>query len=137
MQSCITRKLKPVVFVYHMAGSQREVVPAEKDLGVYITDNLTWNKQVNVQGAKASGLLGYVRRNTRLIKSIIVSHPAYLIPLGYATLACVQTSPLRGGTSVHRLCYASLDSAVNKPDSKARACPKARYKVYPGSTIHL
>ena len=85
MQSRITRKLKPVVFVYHMAGSQREVVSAEKDLGVYITDDLTWNKQVNVQGAKASGLLGYVRRNTRLIKSIIVRHPAYLIPLGYAT----------------------------------------------------
>ena len=97
MQSRITRKLKPVVFVYHMAGSQLEVVSAEKDLGVYITDNLTWNKQVNVQGAKASGLLGYVRRNTRLIKSITVRHPAHLIPLGYATLACVQTSPLRGG----------------------------------------
>ena len=37
-----------------MAGSQREVVSAEKDLGVYITDNLTWNKLVNVQGAKAT-----------------------------------------------------------------------------------
>ena len=33
----ITRKLKPVIF----AGSQLEVVCAEKDLGVYITDNLT------------------------------------------------------------------------------------------------
>ena len=30
-----------------MAGSQLEVVSAEKDLGVYITDTLTWNKQVN------------------------------------------------------------------------------------------
>ena len=44
---------KPVIFVYHMAGSQLEVVCAEKDLGVYITDNLTWNKQVNAQCAKA------------------------------------------------------------------------------------
>ena len=35
------------------------------------------------------------------------------------------------------LCHASLDSAVNRPNSKARACPEARYKVYPGSTIHL
>ena len=42
MQSRITRKLKPVVFVYHMAGSQLEVVSTEKDLGVYITDSLTW-----------------------------------------------------------------------------------------------
>ena len=71
MQSRITRKLKPVVFVYHMAGSQLEVVSTEKDLGVYITDNLTWpRKQVNVQCAKASRFLGYVRRNTRLVKTI-------------------------------------------------------------------
>ena len=70
MQSRITRKLKPVVFVYHMAGSQLEVVSTEKDLGVYITDNLTWHKQVNVQCANASRFLGYVRRNTRLVKTI-------------------------------------------------------------------
>ena len=28
------------------------------------------------------------------------------------------------------LCHASLDSAVNRPDSKARGRPEARYKVY-------
>ena len=75
----ITKKLKPVIFVYHMAGSQLEVVCAEKDLGVYITDNLTWNKQVNAQCAKAS----------RLVKSITVRRSAYLTlvrsHLGYAT----------------------------------------------------
>ena len=75
---CITRKLNPVIFDYHMAGSQLEVISAEKDLGVYIVDNLTWNKQVNEQCAKASRLLGYVRRNTRLVKSITVRHSAYL-----------------------------------------------------------
>ena len=56
----ITRTLKPVIFVYHMASSQLKVVSAEKDLGVYITDNLTWNKQVNEQCAKASWLLGLI-----------------------------------------------------------------------------
>ena len=61
-----------------MAASQLEVVCAEKDLGVYIADNLTWNKRVNVQYAKASRLLGYVRRNTRLVKSITVRRSAYL-----------------------------------------------------------
>ena len=71
-------KLKSVIFVYHMADSQLEVVCAEKDLGVYITDNLTWNKQVNVQCAKASRLMRYVRRNTRLVKSITVRRSAYL-----------------------------------------------------------
>ena len=85
----ITRKLNPVIFDYHMVGSQLEVVSAEKDLGVYITDNLTWNKQVNEQCAKASRLLGYVRRNTRLVKSTTVRRSAYLTlvrsHLGYAT----------------------------------------------------
>ena len=57
-------KLKPVIFVYHMAGSHLKVVSAVKDLGVYITDNLTWNKQGNLQCAKASRPLGYIRRNT-------------------------------------------------------------------------
>ena len=85
----ITRKVKPVISVYHMAGSQLEVVCAEKDLGVYITDNLTWNKQVNAQCSKASRLLRYIRRNTRLVKSITVRRSAYLTlvrsHLGYAT----------------------------------------------------
>ena len=85
----ITRKRKPVIFVYHMAGSQLEVVFAEKDLSVYITDNLPWNKQVNVQCAKASRLLEYVRKNTRLVKSITVRRSAYFTlvrsHLGYAT----------------------------------------------------
>ena len=54
-----------------------------------ITDNLTWDKQVNEQCAKASRLLGYVRRNTRLVRSITVRHSAYLTlvrsHLDYAT----------------------------------------------------
>ena len=72
-----------------MTGSPLEVVCAKKDLLVYITDNLTRNKQVNVQCAKASRLLGYVRRNTRLVKSITVRRSAYLTlvrsHLDYAT----------------------------------------------------
>ena len=58
-------------------------------LSVYITDNLTWNEQVNVQCAKASRLLEYVRKNTRLVKSITIRRSAYFTlvksHLGYAT----------------------------------------------------
>ena len=54
-----------------------------------ILQTLTWNKQVNVQCAKASRLLGYVRRNTRLVKRITVRRSAYLTlvrsHLDYAT----------------------------------------------------
>ena len=84
----ITRKLKPVIFVYHMAGSQLEVDSAEKDPGVYITDNLPWNKQVNVP----TGPWDMYREtpDTSLVKSIhTVRHSAYLTlvrsHLGYAT----------------------------------------------------
>ena len=38
-----------------MTGSPLEVVCAEKDLLVYITDNLTRNKQVNVQCVRPAG----------------------------------------------------------------------------------
>ena len=117
----ITRKLEPVIFVYHMDGSQHEVVSAEKDLGVYITDNLTWNKQVNEQCAKASMLMRYVRRDARLVKSITVRRSVYLTlvrsHLGYATQVWTP------------------QSTINRSDSKARARPEARYKVF-GSTYH-
>ena len=71
-----------------MAGSPHEVVCAKKDLGVYTTDNLTWNKQVNVQCAKASRLLEYVRRKTRLVKNIMIRRSVLSLVgshLGYAT----------------------------------------------------
>ena len=71
-----------------MAGSQLEVVCAKKDLGVYTTDNLTWNKQVNAQCAKASRLLEYVRRKTRLVKNITIRRSVLTLVefhLGYAT----------------------------------------------------
>ena len=91
---------------------------AEKDLGVYITDNFLWNKQVNVQCAQRPtgpwDMYGE-KPDTRLVKKITVRRSAYLTlvrsHLGYATQVC-------------------LDSAVNRPDSKARACPEARNKVY-------
>ena len=53
-----------------MAGSQAEVVSAEKDLGVYITDNLTWNKQFNEHCAKASRLLDTYGETPDLSKAL-------------------------------------------------------------------
>ena len=85
----VTRKIKPVICDYHMDSCKLDVVKAEKDLGVYITDDLTWNKQVSEQCPRASRLLGYIRRNTRFIKSGTVRRSAYLSlvrsHLGYAT----------------------------------------------------
>ena len=33
----ITRKLKPIILVYHIAGAQLQVVSAEKDLKTFIS----------------------------------------------------------------------------------------------------
>ena len=55
-----------------------EFVSAEKDLGLYITDDLTWSKHVGDQYAKANKLLGFIRRNTRIVKSTLVRRSAYL-----------------------------------------------------------
>ena len=71
----ITRKLKPVIFLYHMASSQLEAVSAEV-FTLRITSRGT-SKSLE-QCAKASKLLGYVQRNTRLVKSITVRRSAYL-----------------------------------------------------------
>ena len=115
----ITRKLKPVIFVYHMAGSQLEVDSAEKDPGVYITDNLPWNKQVNVP----AGPWDMYREtpDTRLVKSIhTVRHSAYLTlvrsHLGYATQVWTPQS---------------ID-LIRKLEGVQRRATK-----YTGSTIHL
>ena len=85
----ITRKIKPTESSYSIKGNPLEVVLSERDLGVIISNNLTWNKQVLEQTSRANKLLGYIKRNTRYIQSIDVRRLMYLTlvrPLfGYAT----------------------------------------------------
>ena len=62
---------------------------SERDLGVWISTNLTWDKQALEQSARANKLLGYIRRNTRYILNAAVRRTIYLAlvrpHLGYAT----------------------------------------------------
>ena len=44
----------------------------QRDLGIWITTDLTWNKQVLEQSAKTNKL-GYVRRNTKVRRSIYLT----------------------------------------------------------------
>ena len=67
----ITRTLRPVTSSYHMKESVLESVSAGKDLGLNITDDLTWSKHVGEQCAKANKLLGFIRRNTKFVKQHI------------------------------------------------------------------
>ena len=61
----------------------------KKDLGVWITRDLTWHKQVNEQSSRAIKLLGCLKRNTRFLLRTEERRTLYLSlvrpHLGYAT----------------------------------------------------
>ena len=62
----------------------------ERDLGVWISSDLTLNKHVNEQCAQANKMLSYIRRNTRTIDSTIKTRRTIYLSLvrshlGYAT----------------------------------------------------
>ena len=85
----ITRKPKPVVTSYSIKGKTLESLVTERDLGVFVAKDLTWNRQVFEQTSKANKLLGYIRRNTRFIRSSDIRRSVYLTLLrplfGYMT----------------------------------------------------
>ena len=57
---CITRKKSPVQSIYNINKTPLESCDTEKDLGVWVSSNLTLDKQVTEQCAKANKLLGFV-----------------------------------------------------------------------------
>ena len=62
---CITRKKSPVQPTYNINETPLESCDTEKDLGVWVSSNLTSDKQVTEQCAKANKLLGFVSRASR------------------------------------------------------------------------
>ena len=85
----ITRTTKPILSSYKLNNTALELYAAEKDLGVWISKDLTWYKQVNEQFSRAHKLIGYLRRNTRFILRTDVRRTLYVAlvrpHLGYAT----------------------------------------------------
>ncbi len=85
----ITRKINPITTSYSMNTSQLVSTKSERDLGVWISSDLTWTFQVNKQCERANKDLGYIRRNTRTIHSVPTRRTIYLTlvrpHLGYAT----------------------------------------------------
>ena len=74
----ITRKTKPILSSYKLNNTALELYAAQKDLGVWITKDLTWYKQVNEQSLRANKLLGYLKRNTGFILRTEVRQMLYL-----------------------------------------------------------
>ena len=85
----ITKKTKPILYSHKLNNTALELYAAEKDLGVWISKDLTWYKQVNEQSSRGNKLLGYLKRNTRFILRTEVRRTLYLAlvrpHLGYAT----------------------------------------------------
>ena len=78
----ITRKTKPILSSYELKNTALELYAAEKGLGVWISKDLTWYKQVNEQSSRANKLLGYLKKNTRFILRTEVRRTLYLAPFG-------------------------------------------------------
>ena len=85
----ITKKRKPISTKYIINETAVNSTDVERDLGVSADNDLTWHAQVCHQAARANKLLGYVKRNSRHIRSIHVRRTLYLglvrSHLGYAT----------------------------------------------------
>ena len=78
----ITSKTKPILSSYELKNTALELYAAEKGLGVWISKDLTWYKQVNEQSSRANKLLGYLKKNTRFILRTEVRRTLYLAPFG-------------------------------------------------------
>ena len=56
-----------IVYDYNMNGTGLKRVNEFNDLGILITSNLTWEKQITVMCSNANRRLGYVKRTIFLV----------------------------------------------------------------------
>ena len=75
---------------YHLCGNQLKAVSEVKDLGIYITSNLSWSMQANKCANKANSVLGFIRRTvgpknpqlfSKLYKSLVRPILEYCSPV--------------------------------------------------------
>ena len=103
----VTRKKKPALYDYSFNGKNLETVDTEKDLGVWVTSDLTWDKQTSEQCAKTNKLLGFVRVPPKAYE--VCRHGARCTkPLTAAILDTLLT-PVSGPAKASGECPASSD----------------------------
>ena len=87
----VTRKKSPLLHHYPMDCVHLERVRDEKDLGVTITNTLSWELHIQSITAKANKLLGLLKRTRPLLKDVSLRRTLYLSlvksQLSYATHA--------------------------------------------------
>ncbi|CAB3980290.1 Hypothetical predicted protein, partial [Paramuricea clavata] len=68
----ISRKRNPIMASYSMGNMQLDHCFQERDLGVWISSDLSWKKQVESQSTKANQILGYVKRTSTYSRSYLI-----------------------------------------------------------------
>ena len=74
----ITRKKNPVNHNYQLNSSKLLRVKEEKDLGVIVKDNLSWDSHIHFIIAKANKMLGLLKRTCPMLTDIKVRRTLYL-----------------------------------------------------------
>ena len=74
----VTRKTQPVIYPYTIKDNELTTTSAEKDLGIWVSSDLTWTKHVLERCTKANKLLGFVRRSGREITNTRTRRTLYL-----------------------------------------------------------
>ncbi len=95
----VTRKTDPIIYPYNINNRELTKTSTEKDLGIWVSNNLTWTKHVVKRCTKANKMLGFVKRNGAEISNIITRRTLYLSVvrpvLGYGTQVwCPQSISL-------------------------------------------
>ena len=74
----ITRSREPIITQYSVHNSPVNQTTSQKDLGMFITSDLKWNKQVQEVSCKANKMLGFVKRSSYDIHNQPVRKMLYL-----------------------------------------------------------
>ena len=85
----VTRKKSLLNFIYKIDSVEVEHVSTEKDIGINITNSLTWNTHIHAITAKVNKLLGLLKRTCPLLNNVSARRSLYLAlvksQLSYAT----------------------------------------------------
>ena len=63
---CITKTKSKVTFPFTLHGHVLEEVQSAKYLGVTISEDMSWNRQINKTTAKTNSKLGFLKRNIKV-----------------------------------------------------------------------
>ena len=74
----VSRKKQPVDFTYHLGSTTLSHVEKEKDLGVTMTGNLSWDSHIYEVKAKANKLLGLLKRTCPFLTDVSLGRTLYL-----------------------------------------------------------